>query len=232
MDSQDSKVNNFANSLFLLLLLIIIRSDLLAEIRWSMCMSKSHRSLCESYSWTGAGLFIYHLFVWSNLNFMHISQWITLPTQSHLVLYSFSANLLHSLIISLIASSLSPHTRHLLFCWVLSILALIWLFPMALYFAAIRRDYYYYYYYLRVFHICFTWWLLLLLFYTLWVFHTGVWVRTVFHVFMTLLSILADLHSVVVWIFSISLEESNSNFQWISFLTKSFVKVCWIYLCD
>ena len=30
----------------LFFLLIIIRSCLLAEIRWSMCMSKSHRSLC------------------------------------------------------------------------------------------------------------------------------------------------------------------------------------------
>ena len=63
---------------------------------------------------------------------MHISQWVTLPTQSCLVLYSFYANLLHSLIMWLIASSLSPHSLHLLFCWVLwlvliSIIALIWL---------------------------------------------------------------------------------------------------------
>ena len=48
---RDSKVDNFANSLFLLLLLllllllIIIRSGLLAGIRWSVCMVKSHRSL-------------------------------------------------------------------------------------------------------------------------------------------------------------------------------------------
>ena len=34
---------------------------------------------------------IYHLLVWSNLNFLHISQWITFPTQSYLVLYSFYA---------------------------------------------------------------------------------------------------------------------------------------------
>ena len=107
-------------------LLIIIRSGLLAEMRWSVCMSKSHRSLCVSFSRTGAGLCIYHLFVWSNLNFLHISQWITLPTQSCLVLYSFCANLLHSLIMWLMVSSLSPHRLHLLFCWVLSILALIY----------------------------------------------------------------------------------------------------------
>ena len=44
--SRDSKVHNFAVSLLLLLLIIIIRFGLLAEIRWSVCMSKSHRSLC------------------------------------------------------------------------------------------------------------------------------------------------------------------------------------------
>ena len=32
-----------------LLLLIIIRSDLLVGIRWSVCMLKSHRSLCVSF---------------------------------------------------------------------------------------------------------------------------------------------------------------------------------------
>ena len=82
---------------FLFLLLIIMRSGLLAGIRRSVCMLKSHRSLCESFSRTGAGLYIYHLFVWSNWNFLHISQRITLPTQSCLALYSFCANLLHSL---------------------------------------------------------------------------------------------------------------------------------------
>ena len=83
---------------FSFFLLIIIRSGLLTEIRWSVCISMSHRSLCVLFSRTGAGLCIYHLFVWSNLNFLHISQWITLPTQSCLALYSFCANLLHSLI--------------------------------------------------------------------------------------------------------------------------------------
>ena len=34
----------------LFFLLIIIRCSLLAEIRWSMCMSKYHRSLCVSFS--------------------------------------------------------------------------------------------------------------------------------------------------------------------------------------
>ena len=37
----------------LFLLLIIMRSGLLAGIRWSVCILKSHRSLCESFSRTG-----------------------------------------------------------------------------------------------------------------------------------------------------------------------------------
>ena len=143
MVSRDSKVDNFADFLFFFfffLLLIIIRSGLLAEIRWSVCILKSYRSLCVSLSRTGAGLCIYHLLVWSNLNFWHNSQWITLPTQSCLTLYSLCASLLHSLIMWLMVSSLSLHSLHLLFCCVLSILAFIWLVLMALFCAAIRRD--------------------------------------------------------------------------------------------
>ena len=126
--------------LFFFFLLIIIRSGLLAEIRWSVYMSKSQRRLCVSFSRTGAGLCVYHLLVWSNLNFLYFSQWITLATQSCLVLYSFCVNLLHSLIMWLIVSSLSLQSLHLLFCCVLSILALVWLVLMALSYAAIRRD--------------------------------------------------------------------------------------------
>ena len=75
-------------------------SLLLSLVFWrSVCMLKSHGSLCVAFSMTGAGLCIYHLFVWSNLNFLNISQWITLSTQSCLALYSLCANLLHSLII-------------------------------------------------------------------------------------------------------------------------------------
>ena len=104
---------------FIFFWLIIFRSGFLA--RWSVCMLKSHRSLCALFSRTCAGLCIYHLFVWSNLNFLHISRWITLPTQSCLVLYSFCAKLLHSLIMWFMVSYLSPHSLHLLFCCVLSI---------------------------------------------------------------------------------------------------------------
>ena len=124
----------------LFFLLIFIRSGLLAEIRGTVLMSKSHRSLCVSFSRRDAGLCIYHLLAWSNLNFLHIYQWTTLPTQSCLALNSFCANLLHSLIMWLMVWSLSPHSLHLLFCCALCILALIWLVLMALFCAAIRRD--------------------------------------------------------------------------------------------
>ena len=70
---------------------------------------------------------------------MHITQRITLSTQLCLVLYSFCANLQHSLV-WLMVLSLSPHSLHLLFCYVLSILALIWLVLMALFCAAIWGD--------------------------------------------------------------------------------------------
>ena len=125
---------------FLLLLLIIIKSHRLAEIAWSVCMSKSQRSLCESFSMIDVGLCIYHWFVWSNLSFLRNSQRITLPIQLCLFLDSFCANLQHSQVMSLIVSSLSTHNLHLLFCCALSILALIWLVLIALFCAAIRRD--------------------------------------------------------------------------------------------
>ena len=114
--SRDSKFDNFANSLFLF---IIIRSGL-AEIRWSVCMSKSHGSLCVPFSRTDAGLFIYHLLVWWNFYFLNNSQWITLLTQSCVLLYSLCANLLHSLIMWLIVSSLSPHYYYYLLIRVFS----------------------------------------------------------------------------------------------------------------
>ena len=110
--SRNSKIHNFASSLFLL---IMIRSGRLAEIRWSIFMLKYHRSLCDSFPRTDAWLCINRLFVHANLNSLHNSLWITLPTQLCLDLYSFCANLLHSLIMWLILSSQSPLNLHLLF---------------------------------------------------------------------------------------------------------------------
>ena len=74
-----------------LFLLIILRSGRLIEIRGSDYISKSQRSFFVSFSWTDSGLCIYHLFVWSNLDFLHSFQWITFPTQSCLVLFYFCA---------------------------------------------------------------------------------------------------------------------------------------------
>ena len=79
-------------------LLFIIRSGRLAEIRWFVCISKFQRSLCVSFSRTDSGLCIYHSLVWSDLNCLHNSQWITFPTHLCLVIYSFCANMLPSLI--------------------------------------------------------------------------------------------------------------------------------------
>ena len=48
---------------FFFLLLIIIKSGFLAWIRWSVCMLKSHKSLCVLFSRTGAGLCWYHFII-------------------------------------------------------------------------------------------------------------------------------------------------------------------------
>ena len=109
----------------LFLLLTITRSGRLAEITWSVCISKSQSSLWVSLSRTDSELCIDLLLVRSSLIFLHNSQWITYPTHSCLVLYSFWVSLLHSLIIWLIVLSLSPHNIHVLFYCVLSIFALI-----------------------------------------------------------------------------------------------------------
>ena len=54
----------------LFFLLIIIKSGLLAGIRWSVCILKSHRSLCESFSRTGAGLCIIPFVSMTNFKFL------------------------------------------------------------------------------------------------------------------------------------------------------------------
>ena len=88
------------------------------------CISKSQRSLRVSFSWTDSWLYVYHLFVWSNLSFLHNGQWITFPTLSSLVGNGFFSNLQYSLFILLVFSSLSPHNLQLLFCCSKTILAL------------------------------------------------------------------------------------------------------------
>ena len=108
---------------FLFFLFLFLLS--LGLVRWSVYISKSQRNLCVSFSRMDSGLCIYHLFVWLYFNFLLNSQWITFPTQSCLVLYSFCVDLLHSLVTWLIVSSPSPHNLNLLLCCILFILALI-----------------------------------------------------------------------------------------------------------
>ena len=114
----------FTISQVLFCLLTITRYGRLAEIKWSFCILKSQIILWVLFPRMDSGLCIKHLFVWSNLNCLHNSQWITLLAKSCLVSYFLSANLLLSLIMGLIVSSLSPHNLHWLFCCVLGILAL------------------------------------------------------------------------------------------------------------
>ena len=63
-------------------LLINSRSNLLAGIRWSVCISKSQRTFFVSVSRTDFGLCIYDMVPWSNFNFLHNSPWITFSTHT------------------------------------------------------------------------------------------------------------------------------------------------------
>ena len=93
--NRESKVHNSAS--FLFLVVFITTSFRLTEIRWFICFSKPQRSLRVSFSRADAGSYIYHLFRWLNFTFLHNFIWITFPTQFPIILYSFCANLLHSL---------------------------------------------------------------------------------------------------------------------------------------
>ena len=72
-----------ADSLFFLL--TATKSDCLAKICWSGCISTSQRILCVSFCRMDSGLGIYHLIIWLNSNFL---QWITFLSQLGLVLDS------------------------------------------------------------------------------------------------------------------------------------------------
>ena len=114
----------------------ITRPDRLAEIRWSICVSKSQRSMCVPFSWTDSGLCIYHSFIWLHLNILHNSQWITFRTQSCLIffaliccvclLYDWSFRLSHHVIYTCYFISsclfLLEHSSSLWRCFVLMFL--------------------------------------------------------------------------------------------------------------
>ena len=77
-------------------------------------------------SLTDSGLCKYHLFVWSNFHFLAHSQWIIFSTQSYLVVYFFFASLLHSLIMRLMVSFLSPHNPTICCALSISLLLSLW----------------------------------------------------------------------------------------------------------
>ena len=76
-----------------------------AWIRWSVCISKSQRIFCISFSRMNSDLCRYHFAVWPNFNLLQNSQWMTYPTQSCLGFYFFCTSLLHLLTISLVSFS-------------------------------------------------------------------------------------------------------------------------------
>ena len=96
-EQQSPLLCKFSFSFFFLL--TITRSSLQDEIRESVCIIKCQKMLYVSFSKTRSVLCIYDLFAWTVLNFLHNSQWTTYPTQLCLVIYSFCANLRHSLIL-------------------------------------------------------------------------------------------------------------------------------------
>ena len=64
--------------------------------------------VCRNPKRTDVGLCKYHLFIWAKINFLHNSKWITLPSHSCLVLYSFCA--ICCICLCDWAFRLSPHT--------------------------------------------------------------------------------------------------------------------------
>ena len=81
---RNGKVHYSADSLFSSL--TTSRSSGMAEIIWSVCISESQENLCLLFSSTDSGLCKYYFFGWSDLKFLHNSQWIILLTQSCIVL--------------------------------------------------------------------------------------------------------------------------------------------------
>ena len=59
---------------FFVCLLTVTRSGRLAKIRRSVCILKSKKNVCVSFSRTDSGLCIYHLFAWSKVYFLQSSK--------------------------------------------------------------------------------------------------------------------------------------------------------------
>ena len=113
-----------------------IMSGLLAAVKWSVCTVKSQRILQESFSVIPSGWCTYYFdLTWIPFT-LQISQWICLPIQSCLLLYSLGASLGHSLATWLVVSSALLHILHFVCLCDLSIFPLITLVQMACSWAA------------------------------------------------------------------------------------------------
>ena len=109
-------------------------------IERSICIWKSQRIWCASFP---QDVFWFVQTQFGNMvkfQFLAQFQMITFFIQSCLVLYYSYANLLHSLIMWLTLSALSPYDLDFLFCCVLSNFALTSLVLIALLCVAIRKD--------------------------------------------------------------------------------------------
>ena len=113
-----------------------IMSGLLAAVKWSVCTVKCQRILQESFSVIPSGWCTYYFdLTWIPFT-LQISQWICLPIQSCLLLYSLGASLGHSLATWLVVSSALLHILHFVCLCDLSIFPLITLVQMACSWAA------------------------------------------------------------------------------------------------
>ena len=120
----------------------LIKSGLLAEIRWSECMLKSHRSLCALFSRTCAGLCIYNLFVWIYYycyyyyffaSFSHQHEWE--QVSSNLLDTSQYPSRSNNALVSMVADRLptSLDVMPFSFCWsALSLVLLLFFFLLLL----------------------------------------------------------------------------------------------------
>ena len=96
---------------FFLVLSIITISGSRTSALISQWIVKSHKILHTSFSITPSDLFLHHCGAPSNPCFSHSLQWICLHTWPYIFLYSFWANILHSL---KICDTVSFSTLHII----------------------------------------------------------------------------------------------------------------------
>ena len=129
MVCRNGKVHYSADSRFVLL--TITKSGRLAEIRWSFSISESQfvRLIFRAV----------HIPFVCMVKFKIVAQF-PVDHLANPFVSSLCGNLLHSVIMRLIFSSLSPHYLCLLFCCILSILVLTQLIIIALFCTPIKKN--------------------------------------------------------------------------------------------